>query len=58
MLSVATMTCFDLVFAERGEVVPHRTDDAFLIRFLRTRRFDVEKAHRLVRGLSVTLPYT
>jgi hypothetical protein len=52
------MTCFHLVFAERGEVVPHRTDDAFLIRFLRARRFNVEKAHRLVRGLSVTLRYS
>lgn len=37
----------DMIY-ERGEVVPHRTDDAFLIRFLRARRFDVEKAHRLM----------
>ncbi|PSN38167.1 hypothetical protein C0J52_14555 [Blattella germanica] len=37
----------DLIF-ERGDVTPHRTDDLFLIRFLRARRFDVEKAHRLM----------
>ncbi|KAJ9583502.1 hypothetical protein L9F63_022154 [Diploptera punctata] len=41
------------VIYERGEVVPHRTDDLFLLRFLRARRFDVEKAHRLVRILSL-----
>ncbi|KAJ9591883.1 hypothetical protein L9F63_001558, partial [Diploptera punctata] len=34
----------------RGEVVPHRTDDLFLLRFLRARRFDVEKAHRLMNN--------
>jgi len=45
------------VFAERGDVVPQRTDDAFLVRFLRARRFDLEKAHRLVRGLSIQCPY-
>ncbi|XP_033611360.1 alpha-tocopherol transfer protein isoform X3 [Cryptotermes secundus] len=38
------------VIYERGEVVPHRTDDSFLIRFLRARRFDVEKAHRLMNN--------
>ncbi|XP_069698217.1 alpha-tocopherol transfer protein-like [Periplaneta americana] len=37
----------DLIY-ERGDVVPHRTDDSFLIRFLRARRFDPEKAHRLM----------
>ncbi|XP_063239797.1 alpha-tocopherol transfer protein-like isoform X2 [Bacillus rossius redtenbacheri] len=37
----------DLVY-ERGEAQPHRTDDAFLVRFLRARRFDVEKAHQLM----------
>jgi len=47
------VTCLNLVLAERGEVVPHRTDEAFLIRFLRARRFQVEKAHKLVRELSI-----
>jgi hypothetical protein len=45
------------MLAERGDVVPQRTDDEFLIRFLRARRFDVEKAHRLVRGTFYTVPY-
>lgn len=35
-------------FLERGECVPFRTDDAFLLRFLRARNFVVERAHRLV----------
>nr|CAD7597207.1 unnamed protein product [Timema genevievae] len=33
---------------ERGDVMPHRMDDPFLVRFLRARRFNVEKAYRLV----------
>ncbi|XP_033207200.1 alpha-tocopherol transfer protein-like isoform X3 [Belonocnema kinseyi] len=33
---------------ERGECLPHRVDDAFLIRFLRARNFNVHRAHRLV----------
>ncbi|XP_046620963.1 alpha-tocopherol transfer protein-like isoform X2 [Neodiprion virginianus] len=37
----------DMIY-ERGECTPHRMDDAFLIRFLRARRFNVNKAHRLV----------
>jgi len=37
----------DMIY-ERGEVVPHRTDEAFLLRFLRARRFQVEKAHKLM----------
>ncbi|XP_025831185.1 alpha-tocopherol transfer protein-like [Agrilus planipennis] len=32
---------------ERGECMPHRTDDAFLLRFLRARYFVLERAHRL-----------
>ena len=47
------MTILTFLISERGEVVPHRTDDAFLLRFLRARRFDVEKAHRLVSTLSL-----
>ena len=47
------VTCLNLVLAERGEITPHRTDEAFLIRFLRARRFQVEKAHTLVRELSI-----
>lgn len=35
-------------FAERGECLPHRMDDDFLIRFLRARNFNVKRAHRLV----------
>nr|XP_023028323.1 clavesin-1-like [Leptinotarsa decemlineata] len=31
----------------RGECVPHRTDDAFILRFLRGRNFVLERAHRL-----------
>lgn len=37
----------DLIF-ERGECEPHRTDDAFLLRFLRARHFIVRMAHRLM----------
>ncbi|KAF7409766.1 hypothetical protein HZH68_004147 [Vespula germanica] len=37
----------DLIY-ERGECIPHRMDDDFLIRFLRARHFDVNRAHRLV----------
>lgn len=33
---------------ERGECLPRRMDDDFLIRFLRTRNFNVNRAHRLV----------
>ncbi|XP_050309796.1 clavesin-2-like [Anthonomus grandis grandis] len=36
----------DMIYG-RGECVPHRTDDAFLLRFLRARKFNVEAAHRL-----------
>lgn len=37
----------DMVY-ERGEVAPHRLDDAFLLRFLRARTFHTEKAYRLL----------
>lgn len=37
--------CF---FTERGECLPHRMDDDFLIRFLRARNFNLKRAHRLV----------
>ncbi|XP_044583551.1 alpha-tocopherol transfer protein isoform X1 [Cotesia glomerata] len=37
----------DMIY-ERGECTPHRMDDAFLIRFLRARNFNVNRAHRLV----------
>uniref|UniRef100_A0ABD2WVD8 CRAL-TRIO domain-containing protein n=1 Tax=Trichogramma kaykai TaxID=54128 RepID=A0ABD2WVD8_9HYME len=33
---------------ERGECMPHRMDDDFLLRFLRARSFNVNRAHRLV----------
>lgn len=36
----------DMIF-ERGECEPVRTDDAFLVRFLRSRNFIVKMAHRL-----------
>lgn len=37
----------DLIY-ERGECIPHRMDDDFLIRFLRARNFNVFRAHRLI----------
>ncbi|XP_056648666.1 alpha-tocopherol transfer protein-like isoform X2 [Diorhabda sublineata] len=37
----------DLIF-EKGECTPHRTDDSFLLRFLRARNFVIERAHRLL----------
>ncbi|XP_034175121.1 alpha-tocopherol transfer protein isoform X1 [Osmia lignaria lignaria] len=37
----------DMIY-ERGECMPHRMDDDFLIRFLRTRGFNVPRAHRLI----------
>lgn len=37
----------DMIY-ERGECLPHRMDDDFLIRFLRARNFNLKKAHRLV----------
>lgn len=37
----------DMIY-ERGECLPHRMDDDFLIRFLRTRNFNVNRAHRLI----------
>ncbi|XP_060517375.1 clavesin-2-like isoform X2 [Cylas formicarius] len=37
----------DMIF-QRGECVPHRTDDAFLLKFLRARHFHVRHAHRLI----------
>ncbi|KOC62670.1 Alpha-tocopherol transfer protein-like [Habropoda laboriosa] len=37
----------DMIF-ERGECLPHRMDNDFLIRFLRTRNFNVHRAHRLI----------
>lgn len=39
------------LLAERGDCTPHRTDDAFLLRFLRARHFVVERAYRLVNIL-------
>ncbi|XP_059049846.1 alpha-tocopherol transfer protein-like [Achroia grisella] len=37
----------DIIY-ERGECMPHRMDDEFLIRFLRARNFIPQRAHRLV----------
>ncbi|KAK9878603.1 hypothetical protein WA026_022864, partial [Henosepilachna vigintioctopunctata] len=37
----------DIIF-ERGECTPHRTDDEYLLRFLRCRNFSMEGAHRLL----------
>lgn len=41
------IVCFSL-FAERGVCLPPRTDDDFLIRFLRARFFKLEHAYNLV----------
>lgn len=35
-------------FSEKGDVVPHRVDDEFLLRFLRARFFKVNNAYKLV----------
>ncbi|XP_076270362.1 clavesin-2 isoform X1 [Rhynchophorus ferrugineus] len=37
----------DMIFA-RGDCTPHRTDDDFLLRFLRGRKFNLESAYRLL----------
>ncbi|XP_076764326.1 alpha-tocopherol transfer protein isoform X2 [Xylocopa sonorina] len=37
----------DMIY-ERGECLPHRTDDDFLIRFLRAKSFSVNRAHRMI----------
>ncbi|XP_044750135.1 alpha-tocopherol transfer protein-like isoform X1 [Coccinella septempunctata] len=37
----------DMIF-ERGECTPHRTDDVYLLRFLRCRNFSIEGAHKLL----------
>lgn len=36
------------VLSGRGECTPHRTDDKYLLRFLRCRNFSLEGAHKLV----------
>ncbi|KAK3910664.1 Alpha-tocopherol transfer protein-like [Frankliniella fusca] len=38
----------DIIY-ERGEVSPYRMDDPFLLRFLRARSFNVDRAHRLLK---------
>lgn len=45
---VVILMLIDYFVLERGECVPHRTDDAFLLRFLRARNYTVKMAHRLV----------
>ncbi|KAI4502128.1 hypothetical protein M0802_002810 [Mischocyttarus mexicanus] len=37
----------DMIY-ERGECIPQRMDDDYLIRFLRARNFNVNSAHRLI----------
>lgn len=37
----------DMIY-ERGECLPHRMDDDFLIIFLRARNFNLKRAHRLI----------
>ncbi|KAB0797137.1 hypothetical protein PPYR_08131 [Photinus pyralis] len=39
----------DLIY-ERGEIEPHRTDDAFLLRFLRVKKFNIRHAYKLIRN--------
>lgn len=42
-----------LMITERGDFQPHRTDNEFLIKFLRARFFKVENAYKLVCMLYV-----
>lgn len=37
-----------MLVVERGDFQPHRTDNEFLIKFLRARFFKVENAYKLV----------
>ncbi|XP_026827791.1 alpha-tocopherol transfer protein [Ooceraea biroi] len=37
----------DMIY-ERGECLPHRMDDNFLLRFLRARNYNLKSAHRLI----------
>ena len=37
--------------------MPHRMDDDFLIRFLRARSFNVNRAHRLVSYICFEIPF-
>lgn len=37
----------DMIY-ERGECLPHRMDDEFLLRFLRARNFNIKSAHKLI----------
>jgi hypothetical protein len=43
------------LFTARGECTPPRTDDSFLLRFLRSRKFHLEAAYKLVSILTVVL---
>lgn len=38
----------NFIIPERGDVEVHRSDDSFLLRFLRARQFHGERAYRLV----------